>query len=302
MVEAHAPAHWNDNAYMLWLDSLRTLDDVPPAGARLPETMRRLPWRRKQLQAQLGSWAELRHDTILYAAQSYTAGAECEYPEGFVEPYPALFLRLRLLASESARLLSRLDVSLLSAGAAGIAGRLRDHQIKFFQRFAGIMQQLEVLARKELAGHPFNDDERMFLKKTIDMRGGGSGAPTYDGWYTQLIYGDDPADWQPTVADVHTDPNGGSALEVAVGDVNFVVVAVDNDGDRAAYVGPVYSYFEFTQPAEQRLTDEEWQERIRQEKTPARPGWVAAFQPPPKVRELPAPRKPATEAVLAAAD
>jgi hypothetical protein len=58
----------------------------------------------------------------------------------------------------------------------------------------------------------------MFLKKTIDIRGGGSGWPTYDGWYTRLIYGDDPADWQPTVADVHTDPNSGSALEVAAGD------------------------------------------------------------------------------------
>jgi hypothetical protein len=87
---------------------------------------------------------------------------------------------------------------------------------------------------------------------------------------------------------VHADPNDpGTALEVAVGDVNFVVVAVDNDGDRAAYVGPVSSYYEFTQPAEQRLTDEEWQQRIQQEKTPARPGWVAAFQPPPSRRELP---------------
>ena len=115
VVEAHAPEHWSDNAYMIWLDSLRTLDDVPEAGARFPEVMRRTPWRRKQLQAQLGSWAELRHDTILYAAQSYTAGAECEYPEGFVEPYPVLFMRLRLLASEAARLLSRLKVSLKDA-------------------------------------------------------------------------------------------------------------------------------------------------------------------------------------------
>ena len=128
-----------------------------------------------------------------------------------------------------------------------------------------------MLARKELAGHPFNDEERRFLKQAIDMRGGGSGGPRYDGWYTHLIYGDDPADWQPTVADVHTDPDGGSALEVAVGDVNFVVVAVDNDGDRAAYVGPAYSYYEFTQPAEQRLTDEEWQERIRKGKLPRGP-------------------------------
>ena len=168
-----------------------------------------------------------------------------------------------------------------------LATSVLEKQTTFFQRFAGIMERLETLARKELAGQPFSDDERRFLKQAIDQRGGGSGGPRYDGWYTHLIYGD-PADWQPTVADVHTDPNdGGRALEVAVGDVNFVVVAVDNDGDRAAYVGPAYSYYEFTQPAQQRLTDEEWQERIRNGKLPPRPGWTAAFQAPAKARELP---------------
>jgi Protein of unknown function (DUF3160) len=34
-------------------------------------------------------------------------------------------------------------------------------------------------------------------------------------------------------------------LEVGVGDVDVLIVAVDNGRDRAAYVGPVYSYYEF---------------------------------------------------------
>ena len=49
------------------------LDDVPE-GSALPPGDAVAGLGAKQLQTQLGSWAELRHDTILYAKQSYTAG------------------------------------------------------------------------------------------------------------------------------------------------------------------------------------------------------------------------------------
>lgn len=77
-------AFWGETLYNRWLDALRTLH-APPAEGHFPEVMRSEPWRRKQLQTQLASWAELRHDTILYAKQSYTGGVACEYPAGFVE-------------------------------------------------------------------------------------------------------------------------------------------------------------------------------------------------------------------------
>ena len=56
--------------------------------------MRRTAYQRKQLQTQLASWAELRHDTVLYGKQSYSMGILCEYPEGYVEPYPEFFARI----------------------------------------------------------------------------------------------------------------------------------------------------------------------------------------------------------------
>jgi len=81
---------------------------------------------------------------------------------------------------------------------------------------------------------------------------------------------------------VHT--SDGGVLEAAVGDVNFLVTAIDNRGDRAAYVGPVYSYYEFVSP--KRLTDEEWRAQIRDEHLPPRPDWVRAFQARPVQRAM----------------
>ena len=73
IVEARPAAVWDATQYDLWLSALTKLDDIP-RGA-FPEVMRSRAWARKQLQTQLGSWAELRHDTILYAKQSYTRGS-----------------------------------------------------------------------------------------------------------------------------------------------------------------------------------------------------------------------------------
>ena len=44
----------------------------PTAAAGLPAVMQTEAWARRVLNTQLASWAELRHDTLLYAKQSYT--------------------------------------------------------------------------------------------------------------------------------------------------------------------------------------------------------------------------------------
>jgi hypothetical protein len=89
---------------------------------------------------------------------------------------------------------------------------------------------------------------------------------------------------------VHTSPGSDreppKVLEQGVGDVEFLLVAVDNERDRAIYVGPVYSYYEFTEDPQARLTDEEWQQRIRENRVPPRPRWTEAFRAPPQERTL----------------
>ena len=85
---------WNANLYNLWLASLRALSPWPPARRAPLEIAGTEAWGRRTLNTQLASWAELRHDTILYAKQSYTGGAGCEFPDALVEPSPEFFARL----------------------------------------------------------------------------------------------------------------------------------------------------------------------------------------------------------------
>jgi hypothetical protein len=270
-IDGLLPEELEANAYSLWLDALRKLDDVPAKG-HFPEVMRRTAYQRKQLQTQLASWAELRHDTVLYGKQSYSVGILCEYPEGYVEPYPEFFARLALLTQDIEQRL-------------GATGTKHTGYAEFFKNFSATMRYLERLARKELEAKPFTAEESGFLKKTIDARGGGCGPPTYDGWYARLYFGGGPEEWKPTVSDVHTDPTAGTVLQEGVGDANFFVAAIDNQSSRATYVGPVYSYYEFTRPASDRMTDEAWKKLIEKRTLPERPAWwKAAFPAPPKER------------------
>ncbi|BBO33952.1 DUF3160 domain-containing protein [Lacipirellula parvula] len=278
---------WRASLYNVWLDALRQLDDAPPAEGAFPEVMQTAAWQRKQLQTQLASWSELRHNMLLYAKQSYTSRERCEYPAGYVEPYPELYGRIKFFAAEGERLLQAADYSAPGSHGSQLA-QLKTQQIEFLRKMAMTMTRLETLARKELAAEPFSDEESTWLKKVIDARGVGSGAPYYDGWYCDLFYsgGQRAAEWDPTVVDVHTDPNSGNVLEVGVGDCNFLVAAIDNDGDRMIYVGPAYSYYEFQRPAKERWTDQEWQQLLVGEERPLRPEWVDAFQMPIVKREL----------------
>ncbi|HRI72791.1 MAG TPA: DUF3160 domain-containing protein, partial [Polyangium sp.] len=259
VVQSYRAEQWNASVYNVWLDALRTLDDDFPAEAAAPQLMRTQAWQHKQLQTQLASWAELRHDTILYAKQSYGSGMACVYPTGYVEPYPHFFERLGFLARETSRLITTVDVSDPESDTAQEHAELRQHLSTFWANFATTMEQLRTLAQKELEARPVTSEEAAFIKKTIDIRGGGSGPPMYDGWYPQLIIRE-PDAWKPTIADVHTGlakDGRAQVLEVGVGDVTFVVTAIDNQGDKMVYVGPMSSYYEFSLPADKRMTDEE---------------------------------------------
>jgi len=285
VIDGYTPANWSESVYNTWLDALRSLDDAFPAASKAPQAMKTRAWQHKQLETQLASWAELRHDTILYVKQSYSMVTSCVYPAGYVEPYPVFFQRLRSLGAEAALRLGSADVSDPDPTKSQEMAEIRQSMVKFWNEFAATMVQLQTLAQKELAAQPFTSDEVAFIKKTIDIRGGGSGPPRYDGWYPKLIYGGEPAKWKPTVADVHTDPTSGDVLQVGVGDVTFLVAAVDNDGDKMVYVGPMSSYYEFRQPAQSRMTDEEWRTKIGGFEFPPRPAWSLSVHPQPTTPE-----------------
>ncbi|MBR1909238.1 MAG: DUF3160 domain-containing protein, partial [Lachnospiraceae bacterium] len=63
------------------------------------------------------------------------------------------------------------------------------------------------------------------------------------------------------VVDVATDPNG-TVLEMATGDPASIYVVVPVEGKLRIAEGAVYSFYQFTQPISDRLTDTEWRKRM----------------------------------------
>ena len=193
-----------------------------------------------------------------------------------MEPYPEFYARVKYFAEEQSRLFEAADYTAKNVKLPAELKVIKQRQMAFFKKMAETVGTLETLAKKELKAEPFTEQEKAFVKKTVDIRGGGSGPPCYDGWYCDLFYTRlECAKWDPIVADVHTDPSdwslqGGACLEGGGGRY-LGMIAVDNENDPAVYAGPLYSYYEFLQPVKDWLTDQQWQEMysVRQGAGPA---------------------------------
>ncbi|MBI5723566.1 MAG: DUF3160 domain-containing protein, partial [Planctomycetes bacterium] len=91
---------WNRNLYWSWIWSLKGLNT--PVAKGYPSFMQTGAWQDRQLYATSASWSQLRHDTILYAKQSYTSHTKGmpHIPKdvpGYVEPSAEFYGRLLAL-------------------------------------------------------------------------------------------------------------------------------------------------------------------------------------------------------------
>lgn len=104
---------WNRNLYFSWMYTLTSLLKKFDNG--YPSFMQTSAWADKELHTSLASWAELRHDTILYAKQSNTAIAtSVQAPPkpvvGYVEPVPEFYSRILALTTMTKEGLTDLQV------------------------------------------------------------------------------------------------------------------------------------------------------------------------------------------------
>jgi hypothetical protein len=248
-------ADWNRNLYWSWLYSLKPL--LAGHGSGYPTFMQGEAWQDKQLNCALASWTELRHDTILYAKQSYTMECTAMPPEelpvvGYVEPVPEFYHRLLALTRMTGAGLDEMAV-------------LDDASKARLDRLEAILERLEEISVAELEHEALSEDDYEFIRNFGDALEG------------VIADVDDKAKKTTVVADVHTDANSRMVLEEGVGYVDMIVVAYPlPDGRILCGAGPVMTYHEFTQPMAERLTDEQWREML-ETSPPARPSWTASF-------------------------
>jgi len=255
---------WKQNLYWRWLYTL-----LPLLGENkdinLPCFMQSPAWIDKELQTALGSWTELRHDTILYAKQSYTVAGKGMPPEpkltyGYVEPYPEVYARLEEMMRNLRNNFIALDLAI-----EGIPDKIKE--------FEELLDKLKIISEKEINNVSLDGEEYEFIwnvgRKFISLK-------EFPSEILEKITSDADEKME-IVADVHTDVNTGQVLEEGVGSPFNIYVIIDNAQGIRICRGAVFSYYEFKHPMEDRLTDEKWQDMGENKERPNQPDWVKTF-------------------------
>jgi hypothetical protein len=229
-----------------------------------PLYMQSAPFNDKQVQTFLGSYTELKHDTLLYAKQSYAelgAGGDGDIippvVKGFVEPNLEFWQRFNLLLSKTDQLFN--DNQLFVDESA----RDRLHQ------FMDISSFYEGIAKQELAGTSISDDDYEKLRITklsfiaqpfepLD--------PTETSGQTALI------------ADVHTDALTSKILYEATGEPYLMLALVGNEASPRLTAGFAYSHYELTGALGKRLSDEDWRGQVYGGQLPAKNFWYESLK------------------------
>ncbi len=268
LVDEHPAEFWSESLYTLWLGAMRELSPSRTAAGDDAQSLfpvaKTEAWGRRLLNTQLASWAELRHDTILYAKQSYSGGAACEFPRAYVDPYPAFYAAIGAYAARGRALLDDLG---LDAAAPAQVQAIKKH----FDLVADVAQRLGDMATQERTGADFTPEMLAFINDAINVQPNcdGKGGNWQSGWYRQLFFAPNAAlDLSPTIADVHTQPLDeygavvGNVLHVGTGLTRLMVVVADGCSGPHAYAGLASSYFEEQTQNFERLDDDQWLKRF----------------------------------------
>ena len=261
---------WESSCYNNWLKLLTTLQKRQ-SGA--PGHTMTDAWKYKDLNAALASWAELKHDAILYAKQPFAA--ECGGGEELPPPVRMAYVEPNLDFWNALESAVEHIVSTLKQNNC-LNDRIEDKANQFIDK---IQFNINVV-KKELAGKPLSDEEYGTLNYT------GSSME----WFTLSIIDPDREHYSwdelegpdrkvAVVADVFTRNIFGcdkcGIMYEGVGNPMAVFVIVEIDGEFFLTRGAAFSYYEFVRPTDMpRLTDEEWQKMLESGEAPQQPEWI----------------------------
>jgi len=291
---------WTQNLYWGWLYTIKPA--TSPLGSGYPPFMINDAWIYKDMNTYQASWTELKHDTILYSKQAYAEyGDTANEPEiiqtddrGYVEPRVDVYARLEALAKASYEGLEARD--LLSSEfsysyidedcPAGYPEEECTVEVSFEgERLKSNLQDLEETAKKlknisikELEDTSLTEEDYSFIKEY----GGEIEHMWYSTFHTNVDY-TEVLNENPLmlVSDVATDPDSGTVLEEATGRVQEIYVIIPLPGSGKKYYrvarGTIWSHYEFTEDATNRLTDEAWIERVKNGNLPDTASWKSNY-------------------------
>jgi len=222
-------------------------------------------WARKDLTAYLGSWTELKHDTILYTKQVYAelGGAPIEEKDdrGYVEPNVYLYARLAGLLK-------------MTKEGLQIRNLLSDENAEFLGKMETLVLRLKEISEKELNNQSLSDEDYKLIKNY----GGSLEHFWIEAFKDRGIESPSQLSEEPAsiIADVATDPNG-HVLEEGTGNIAKIYAVVPIDGKLRIALGGVYTHYEFKWPMSDRLTDEKWRKILGSTEAPKMADWTDAY-------------------------
>lgn len=239
---------WFSSVGGAWLKLLGTLTSSYGRGYPLYMQDRLFPV--KQVESFLGSYTELKHDTLLYAKQNYAEmgggggeGTPPPVPKGFVEPNLPFWETL-------GRLVAYVEAGFRKYGV--FKGELEEYgHLNIFKEDVAFYASL---AAKELQGVPLTEEEYEKLR------------------LSQLSYMAEPQDINVIleekdmraglIADVHTDALQRQIQYEATGEPYIMLVLLGNEGVVRLAVGVAFNHYEFAGPLGIRYRDADWQGRV----------------------------------------
>ncbi len=242
-------SEWESSIYMLYLRSIRT--NIMEKSSMEPFSLD--IWHRKELITSSGAWAELKHDMILYAKQSYTLVAtavrtpmKTEEKILLVEPKTETFRDFVKACDRIKEFLTIYEIK-----DEMIYNRLNSMR-EFFNLLVELSQK--GIIKGEEASRYYNMSG--YLKRLTN--------------FGEEIVEDDTR----IIADVHTDPNTNNVLQVGSGHPLKLKIFVKDGNESIIFEGGMFSFYEFTHPMSDRLTDEKWRETMDQYRLPI---WIRDF-------------------------
>lgn len=252
MVDARTDKEEKANIYRTWLWVLKAFNNE--YGEGYPDFMRSEKWQYKDLNTALASWAQLKHDTILYAKQF---GAECGGDEPtdlrhYVEPNVNLYRRVKYLVG-------------LTMDADEKYSLLNNEQKARLKDFDDMLEFLIKVSLEELKDETTSDEdnerlkviggemENIFIAFNKDESGEEFEIPPVDRDTANV------ADIQRIGSNVVDKPEG-SFLEVGSGRFSTIYVVYRLNGKYYLGSGSVMNYYEFY--SENRLDNNEFKEML----------------------------------------
>jgi len=279
-VNGYSDEIWEENLYNGWLWSIQEALTEFDADSGMPMFMTTEAWKNKSLNTALGSYTELKHDTVLYGKQpAVEMGGPLEYGvKHYVEPNIPLYSKLLHLTEYTLSVLEGRGMKndLLSSGA---------------NAFKALLELLIDCSIKELRNEALSNEENdqlLWYGGTIESISRDFLAGITEDYSLEL------SDMLVTdVATVAPADYPGGYLSLGTGYFDPIYVVVPVNGKLILSRGAVYSHYEFL--SDTRLTDEEWwalnglhkiqedfgsylEKKEPSEALPAQPFWVKAFK------------------------